>query len=276
MDTVLGILLNIILTILKIIGIGLILLIIIVLIILFSKIKIKVVTNNEKDFKYFVKVTYILGLFSYILDSENNINCLKIFGINIEKYKKLRKTKKISKNKKNIDVDRKNDNIDEIDDREIIIESIVEPMKDDYEIDKDHKIDEENKNYDKKFKIKETINKLKYIFNYPNKQEIFNLTFLLIKRLIKAIKIKKIKINIDYGLDEPYKTGNFCGIISVITSFLPKKHIKNINIMPDFEKEVFLVDCIVKGKTSLIKILLPIIVFIIKEPIRKIIFNKGE
>ncbi len=89
MDNVLGILLSIILTILKIVGIILALLIVIVLIIFFSKIKFKAIVNNEKDLKYLIKVTYVLGLFTYVLDSENNINSLKIFGINIEKYKKL-------------------------------------------------------------------------------------------------------------------------------------------------------------------------------------------
>ena len=96
--------------------------------------------------------------------------------------------------------------------------------------------------------------------------------FIKYKTVIKA----KIKINIDYGLNEPFKTGSICGIISTIIPFLPKKYIKDINIMPDFEKEIFLADVKIKCKTSLIKILLPIIIFISKKSIRKIIFGKGE
>ena len=87
---------------------------------------------------------------------------------------------------------------------------------------------------------------------------------------------KKIKININYGLDDPFKTGNICGIISAIIPFLPKKYIKDIKIMPDFENELFLANLEVKCKTSLFKLLLPIIMFISKKTIREIIFSKGE
>ncbi|WP_317368852.1 DUF2953 domain-containing protein, partial [uncultured Tyzzerella sp.] len=144
---------------------------------------------------------------------------------------------------------------------------------------------EENK--DKLTKFKEVIKNIKYkinyikekinfIISYPNKNQILNMIFLLLKSLIKAIKFKKIKINVDYGLDEPFKTGNVCAIISAIIPFLPKKYIKDIKIMPDFENELFLADLEIKCKSSLFKLLFPIIIFISKKPIREIIFSKGE
>ena len=258
---------GILILILKIIGVILALILAIVCIIIFSSINLKVTFNNKEEACYFVKIRYILGAFTYTLDSKKNINTIKIFGI------------KLKNKDKNIKVEEKEDTKEDIN------------IKQEYEIasvDLDIKKDEYKKeDYTKKTKLKDKlenikvkinniIEKIKFIINYPNKKEIINASIVLIKKLLKAIKFKKIKINVDYGLDDPFKTGNICGIISSIIPFMPKKYIKNINIMPNFNKEIFLADLEIKFSTSLFKILLPIIIFVLKKPIRKIIFSKGE
>ncbi|WP_250278697.1 DUF2953 domain-containing protein [[Clostridium] colinum] len=261
--------LAILLGLLKIIGIILALILIIFFIIIFSNIKLKVIFKKNEEISYFIKVSYIFGLFTYILDNNKNINCFKILGINLQKFKK----------NKDIDNNEKEEvYICSVDKEEEINKNIYKKTEKNKDI--NEKVNNKNLKQEENTKKQHNKNKkflkFKNILLYPNKKEVINIVYLLLKRLIKAIKFKIIKINIDYGLYEPFKTGNTCGIISSIIPFLPKKYIKNISIMPDFEKEVFLADVEIKCKTALIKILLPIIIFISKKPIRKIIFSKGE
>ena len=280
---------------LKIIGVILAIILVLIGIIIFSNIKLKLDCTNKNKINYVVKVTYILGLITYILDSENNINCLKILGINLQKFKK---NKKVTKN-------------ENIEDEEITYQTAsINSPKDDYTHKKENiknektkkskniknteytqnrqnkkntkkstseKIDNtKNKPNNIKQKIKYINLKIKKVIHYPRKKQIINLYLTLLKRLLKAIKFKKIKINVDYGLDDPFKTGQICGIISAIIPFLPKKLMKDIKILPNFENTIFLGDIQIKCSTSLFKLLFPIVIFITKKDIRKIIFSKGE
>lgn len=273
---------SILIGLLKILGIILALILVIIFIVIFSSINLKISFNNEEKVNYIIKIKYMLGILTYTLNSKNNINSIKIFGINIEKFKKNKNIpkNKISKNEK-------------VQNKEQSEENIYTTASINIDVNKDEQTENINKNnirdnvtneknkFNKhkgniKSKIYEVIEKIKSIISYPNKKEILNLSFLLIKRLTKSIKFKEIKININYGLDDPFKTGNICGIISAIIPFLPKKYIKGIKIMPDFENELFLANLEVKCKTSLFKLLLPIIMFISKKTIREIIFSKGE
>lgn len=273
---------SILIGLLKILGIILALILVIIFIVIFSSINLKISFNNEEKVNYIIKIKYMLGILAYTLNSKNNINSIKIFGINIEKFKKNKNISKskISKNEK-------------VQNEEQSEENIYTNASINIDVNKDEQTENINKNnirdnitneknkFNKhrdniKSKIYEVIEKIKSIISYPNKKEILNLSFLLIKRLTKSIKFKEIKININYGLDDPFKTGNICGIISAIIPFLPKKYIKDIKIIPDFENELFLANLEVKCKTSLFKLLLPIIMFISKKTIREIIFSKGE
>lgn len=279
---------------LKIIGIILAIILALIAIIIFSNIKLKLDFTNRDKTKYVVKVTYILGLITYVLDSENNINCFRIFGINLEKFKK---NKKVTKNKKDNEITYQTASINNPKDDDM---TKKENIKNKETKNTEYKQNTQNKEYtaytEKKQKksilqkidnIKNKINnikqkikkinfKIKKVIHYPRKKEIINLCLTLLKRLLNAIKFKKIKINIDYGLDEPFKTGQICGIISAIIPFLPEKLTKDIKILPDFENVIFLGDLQIKCSTSLFKLLFPIVIFITKKDIRKIIFSKGE
>ena len=79
---------------LKIIGIILALILIIVCIIIFSSINLKVMFDNREKITYFLKVTYLLGIVTYILDSKNNINYLKIICINRKNKEKKKYTRR--------------------------------------------------------------------------------------------------------------------------------------------------------------------------------------
>ncbi len=276
---------SILIGLLKILGIILALILVIIFIVIFSSINLKISFNNEEKVNYIIKIKYMLGILTYTLNSKNNINSIKIFGINIEKFKKNKNISKskISKNEKVQNEEQSEENIYKTASINIDVNKDEQTENINKNNIKDNITNEKNKfnkHKDKinniKSKIYEVIEKIKSIISYPNKKEILNLSLLLIKRLIKSIKFKKIKININYGLDDPFKTGNICGIISAIIPFLPKKYIKDIKIMPDFENELFLANLEVKCKTSLFKLLLPIIMFISKKTIREIIFSKGE
>ena len=276
---------SILIGLLKIIGIILALLLVIICIIIFCGINLKLSFNNKEKISYFVKLTYLFGLFSYTLNSENNLNTIKILGINIDKFKKNKDISKKEKTKKKKQKDKNLDEDIELKNNQQLEENINNE-KENINLEDNNKIKESNKEnkfekfkskiYYFKIKVNNIINQIKFIVQYPDKKEILKLSLLLLKRLLKAIKFRKIKINIDYGLDEPFKTGNVCGIISAIIPFLPKRFINDIKILPDFENQLFLANIEIKCKTSLFKILLPIILFISKKPIRKIIFSKGE
>lgn len=276
---------SILIGLLKILGIILALILIVIFIVIFSSINLKISFNNKEKVNYIIKIKYMLGILTYTLNSKNNINSIKIFGINIEKFKKNKNISKnkISKNKKVQNEEQSEENIYKTASINIDINKDEQTENINKNNIKDNITNEKNKFNKRKYKINnikskiyEVIEKIKSIISYPNKKEILNLSFLLIKRLIKSIKFKKIKININYGLDDPFKTGNICGIINAIIPFLPKKYIKDIKIMPDFENELFFANLEVKCKTSLFKLLLPIIMFISKKTIREIIFSKGE
>lgn len=268
--------LALIISILKIIGIILLiilaLILLILIILLFSSIKFETIAKINKEIKFIVNIKYLFGIIKYKYDYEKNESLLKIFG------------KKINFNEeKELDYELKEDLEDIKKDIEKNIETDIEKI--DYNLEKDNYNKSKKKNKEDKYKEKtkkksnksknfDFINILKQI--YKDNKDILKIFKKLIERLIKAIKIKKIKIDFEYGLYEPYETGKLCGIISIILPIFPKKYLKKIKLIPNFEEEKFIGDVFIKLKTNLFKILLPILIFILKKPIRKIIFGKGE
>ena len=104
-----------------------------------------------------------------------------------------------------------------------------------------------------------------------NKKEIFNQSIALIKKLIKALKNKYFKISVYFGLSEPDKTGIALGLGCIIKSMIPIE----IELKPDFENECFEYNADMMGKTTIFFLIVPIINFILKKPVRNLIF-KGK
>lgn len=273
--------------ILKIIGILLALLFLVFCFVIFSGINLIVLVNNKDGIlKYDFKITYLFGVINYRLNNE--YKKLKIFGINFEKFKLSKKNKKKESkvNKKDTysgdseiflnENDKEKDifNLKQKDD------TVKENVKQKNSTNKQKVENKKSILINKLNKIKNGYNNIKdilsKILNYPDKEKIIKLTLNFINRILKSIKFKKFKINLEYGFQEPFQTGVFCGIISSIVPFLPKKCIKELNIMPNFENEVFLLDTNIKCKTSIYRVLLPIVMFISKKPIKNLIFRKGE
>ena len=285
--------LTIFLSLAKILGIILLVVLTIFLLILalilFCNIKFSLISNNRDNTYYKIKISYLFGIVNYTLDSEHNKNILKIFGFDINKEKKSSSNKKLNKDKteKNISyIDSEQDglektyNIEDEDTQDLGKDLKTEIEKDEKNINKKAKKEKTNKKkksentkQNKKQKWIDIKNKIKCFIEYKDKKYVFDSFLELIKRLIKSIKFKKIFINIEYGLEDPFKTGNICAIISLIMPLIAKKDIK---IVPNFEESMFLADLNLKFRVTIFRILWPILIFISKKPIRKIIFRKGE
>lgn len=289
----------------KVLGIIFLIILAIILLILalilFCNIKINMVANNIDNNYYKIKVTYLLGAISYSLDSKTNKNIIKILGIDISKLKKKDKKAKKEKNIKQKDFNKKTNNkkddikqepfLDKDIQTNLVSKEELKEEKINQDINKNLQIEDniqrklkkqkKEKSKDKngknlKQKIDEIKQKIEYFINYPDKDYIIKSVISLIKNVLKAIKFKKIFINIEYGLDEPFKTGNVCAIISSIMPFMKNKYTKDIKLMPNFEQTIFLADVDIKCRFKIFNILWPILVFITKKPIRNIIFRKGE
>lgn len=63
-------------------------------------------------------------------------------------------------------------------------------------------------------------------------------------RLLKKIKPKKLKGNVEFGFEDPYKTGSILAYLSMLYPFYGD----NINIHPKFEESVLRGDVYLKGR----------------------------
>lgn len=118
--------------------------------------------------------------------------------------------------------------------------------------------------------VKEKIDDFKLM---ENKREILNHTLIFFKDFIKVLKNKIFNVYIKFGFDEPDMTGMTLGFGCILNSMLPIK----VNLEPDFDGECFSYKCEIKGRTSVLFIIIPIAKYILKKPIWNLIFNgKGE
>lgn len=83
-----------------------------------------------------------------------------------------------------------------------------------------------------------------------------------IKWIIRFLKPKKFSLNLHYGFEDPYTTGQVLAILSIIYPFVGD----NMSVQPDFENKIFEGDVYIKGK---LRMILPTIYLI------KLILNKN-
>jgi hypothetical protein len=189
---------------------------------------------------------------SYDKNGKNTIST--VFGVNISKKPvKLEQ----SKQSKKIKVTRSKEKLIKNDDSD----------NDNSEINNDDSAKTSGK-LDKYLKLlKQYFKYYEIIKNYSNKKEILALTLVLLKKLFKALHLKIYNLHLQLGQDESYKTGQLlaiCGIVFGIFSL-------DVDVEGDFEKEIFNVSGNAKGYTNLASIILPIVDFILKKPILKIV-----
>lgn len=274
--------LSILLFILKFIGVILALILAIILIVIFCNIKFRLSIDNEKG--TILKVTYLFGIISFIFDKNNDILTLKVFGISIEKFKYIFsfRNRKKSKNKVNSTEQKNEEDSKIIETLDIHKNEQNDENLSENDLSSNSNIDEKNskeENIEEKtevINVKAIFEKFKNILNYPDKKLILDSVNKLVRGLIHAIKIDYIKLDLEYGSGDPCDTGCIFGIISAIRPMIPSEHSKYINIVPNFENEIFNINFSLKGKTSIFRLVVPIIKFVMLKPIKNIIFNKGE
>ncbi len=299
---------SIILSILKIIGItllcilGLILLVLIV--VLFVPIRYKVtadsnINENLKDYHVKAKVSWLLHFVhgKYEYPGEDGF-VLKVGPFTVYgKKKEEKKEKKEKKKKKTAEItgEENDDNItlDETSKQKVIgrddilEETLEEVLEDEKEKKQKRRTLKEKILYtwqkicDKMNEIRQKIqdvfrNIKKYlgILQSEEFKESFALCKASLVRLFCMIKPRKVKIKATAGLGSPDKTGYMCAAIGVISPFFKKQ----IQVIPDFDNFVIEGNAVVKGRIYLFVVLIIAIKLFFDKNIRKVMdmFHKEE
>lgn len=121
-----------------------------------------------------------------------------------------------------------------------------------------------------KDKLKKKIDDIKMISNDEANKEMVRLLYSQLKALFKEIMPVKYKINIHYGCDDPYRTGQLLMYISV---FYGLSGI-NMNITPDFNEKILEGDIYIKGRVRICKLLMIVFRVYRNKRFRELVLNK--
>ena len=121
-----------------------------------------------------------------------------------------------------------------------------------------------------KDKLKKKIDDIKMIINDEANKEMVRLLYSQLKALFKEIMPVKYKINIHYGCDDPYRTGQLLMYISV---FYGLSGI-NMNITPDFNEKILEWDIYIKGRVRICKLLMIVFRVYRNKRFRELVLNK--
>lgn len=121
-----------------------------------------------------------------------------------------------------------------------------------------------------KDKLKKKIDDIKMIINDEANKEMVHLLYSQLKALFKEIMPVKYKINIHYGCDDPYRTGQLLMYISV---FYGLSGI-NMNITPDFNEKILEGDIYIKGRVRICKLLMIVFRVYRNKRFRELVLNK--
>ena len=127
---------------------------------------------------------------------------------------------------------------------------------------------------DKKAFIKEKIEFFEDLKAKYDLKGIFDVTILLFKKIFKGLGLKLFQICGIIGLDNPCSTGQAIGLISVVQTFVPF----DIDIQGDFENNVLEGSFYIKGKVRISSIVFPVIWYLLKKPVRTVVIDyvKGD
>ncbi len=96
---------------------------------------------------------------------------------------------------------------------------------------------------DKIKEIKEIKDKIVEFLTAESHKKAFQKLLKELLRLLKKLKPKKLKANVEFGFEDPYKTGSILAYLSMLYPFYGD----NINITPNFTEPVIKGDVFVKG-----------------------------
>ena len=259
--------LHILLMLLKIIGIllavilGLILLVIFV--VLFAALKYEVAAAADGDMKSVkanIKFSWLFHLISgFAVYEEQKLNWqvkVALKKINVPKVEAEQSTEKAEEIAKEI-------THEAVEETTAVFDETIQDVKNESaEITESTKKNENtSKKQAKKVPFKEKIrcsiqkisDKIKEIKNLKDKivgfltaenhKKAFQKLLKELLRLLKKLKPKKLKANVEFGFEDPYKTGSILAYLSMLYPFYGD----NINIVPDFTEQVLKGDIFIKG-----------------------------
>ncbi len=87
------------------------------------------------------------------------------------------------------------------------------------------------------------------------------------KELLKHIKPKVLKGNIEFGLDDPSVTGQVLGLISVFYGL----YYESFKIIPNFEEEIFQGQVYIKGRIRIFTVILIVFKTLLNKQFQKLI-----
>lgn len=96
---------------------------------------------------------------------------------------------------------------------------------------------------DKIKEIKNLKDKIVGFLTAENHKKAFQKLLKELLRLLKKLKPKKLKANVEFGFEDPYKTGSILAYLSMLYPFYGD----NINIVPDFTEQVLKGNVFIKG-----------------------------
>lgn len=96
---------------------------------------------------------------------------------------------------------------------------------------------------DKMKEIKNLKDKIVGFLTAENHKKAFQKLLKELLRLLKKLKPKKLKANVEFGFEDPYKTGSILAYLSMLYPFYGD----NINIVPDFTEQVLKGNVFIKG-----------------------------
>ncbi len=281
--------LGFLLTLLKILGIVLlwviVALIIVLAIVLLVKIKYGIVAEKSNKLYVDLEVTWFFKIvyFRYRISDKSKKVILKIFGRPFYKDKEdfTSKEEKPKEEKSSLDNEEEEINIkDKPKEKEVIYKPEEITYKHKPET-KEEKINEEAKEIvrDEVEKIKEeveedikkysVIDKIKDVWNYPDREDIQNLSIGLIKKLFKTLFPKILKVDIEFGSDNPAQTGYVIAISSILVLYFGN----DIKVKGNFKRKVLKGKLEAKGSFSIFKILSTLLRFALRKSIRKLIWK---
>lgn len=119
-------------------------------------------------------------------------------------------------------------------------------------------------------KFKDLKSKFDKYYNHPDRDLIITKTKELAIKLLKALKPKQSKIDIELGLDNPYLLGQIVGYSAALCGILNK----DLFLHGNFQEKILKVDICIRGKLIMWKLTYPLVRYAFVKPITKIIKNK--
>ncbi|MBE6011540.1 MAG: DUF2953 domain-containing protein [Lachnospiraceae bacterium] len=117
--------------------------------------------------------------------------------------------------------------------------------------------------------INNIVEKIKYYYNYPDRDELIRLGKDFLKKSLKTFKVKIFFLKGRIGFESPDHTAYAIGALSVFNAWIKKPYY--IQVTPDFQEEKINLSIDSKGNIYLGRLCVLFIRFVLKKPVWKLV-----